>query len=285
MIRVRTEKEYLVKIVNYKGNILKIEKPKDRKGFYKLAIQVCRIYERAKEGGFLTRELLDALKQLADLILHRTEILHLLISNPSLVRNLKKICVEKIDKDIEEEIIEGKIREHDRKRCHVCGCSLVYPAYVVRKKGGKIEKVSKAIGIKCLNSLRHKIEDIVKDIKVMHDEIKNFVEKNKNFVRENRSENFVGENRSVKPEDEAKKSQSENRESEMKDKESEKERVIFVEKKEIVNKSENFEKSQNEALIVDIANQNKVLNTKVANDKCFPFLPQLSKKGQLRLFT
>lgn len=276
MIRVRTEKEYLVKIVNYKGNILKIEKPKDRKGFYKLAIQVCRIYERAKEGGFLTRELLDALKQLADLILHRTEILHLLISNPSLVRNLKKICVEKIDKDIEEEIIEGKIREHDRKQCHVCGCSLVYPAYVVRKKGGKIEKVSKAIGIKCLNSLRHKIEDIIEDIRVVHDEIKGFVEKNKNFV---------GKNGSEKHEEKAKRSQSENRESEMKDKESEKERVIFVEKKEIVNKSENFEKSQNEALIVDIANQNKVLNTKVANDKCFPFLPQLSKKGQLRLFT
>lgn len=179
MIRVRTEKEYLVKVVNYKGNILKIEKPRDRGGFYKLAVQVCRIYERAKEGGFLTRELLEALRKLADLILHRSDVLHLLIANPSLIRALKRITVEKIDEDIVEEIIEGKIREHDRKKCHVCGCALVYPAYVARKRGDKIEKISKAIGIKCLNSLKHKIEDIVSEIKVIHNEIESFVQKNK----------------------------------------------------------------------------------------------------------
>jgi len=166
MIGIKTEKDYLIKVVNYKGKEIKLKAPKRKSDYVTLSVSLCRLYERAKTGGFLTRDLLEAMKKLANAIVQSTVSLHLLIKNPPVLRALKRITLTQIENGIEEEIIYGKIREHERETCRVCGCDLVYPAYIAQKKGEEIIKISEPIGIKCLNHIKGKIEDIVREIKI-----------------------------------------------------------------------------------------------------------------------
>jgi len=53
-----------------------------------------------------------------------------------------------------------KMRRHETKRCSLCGVRLVYPAYVVYRKGGVIVKESAPVSIFCLTEIAGKLRDL-----------------------------------------------------------------------------------------------------------------------------
>jgi hypothetical protein len=162
---MRTEKEYLIKIVDYKGKTVgKLKYPKSKKEKFDLIVNLLRLYERAKKYGFLTKSLFLAIKKLA--LASKEAGFHLsLFRYPVLIKHFNEIL--KLEpENLEEEIVYGKVREHEHERCHVCGIELVYPAYIVFKKNGKEVKKSESIGIKCLNHLEENILNLVEEIEI-----------------------------------------------------------------------------------------------------------------------
>lgn len=165
--KIKNEKDYIVKVVDYKGNIIaQLKKPKTKGAIVKLALNLVRLYERAKKMNFLTKDLFHAIKNLAETILSMNNLLYLILRHPYIAKTLKEIINTQIQ-DLEEEIVfYGKVREHQRKTCSVCGCKLVYPAFIVYKKDGKEVKRSEPIGIKCLNFTTDKIWNLIEEVKI-----------------------------------------------------------------------------------------------------------------------
>lgn len=173
-MRIRDEKDYLVKVVNYKGNILtQLRKPRKKSDLVKTVIGVARLYERAINQNFLTKDLLTALKTLASVLLENMNTLYLIAKQPYILKTLKNILKTK-EENYQEEIIYGKIRLHEKRFCSICRVHLVYPAYVVYKKNGIEVERSKPIGIKCLNSSIKKIYDLVEHIEINFLNVKTF---------------------------------------------------------------------------------------------------------------
>jgi len=163
---VRSEREYLIKIVNYKGKIThKLKFPENKKEAMDLVINLMRLYERARKYHFLTKDLFNAIKLLATVIKKAGYHLYL-FRYPVLLKHFADLLKAEPE-DLLEEVVYGKVREKEHAVCHVCGCSLVYPAYVIFKThDGKEVKRSESIGIKCLNSIYETILDLVEKIEL-----------------------------------------------------------------------------------------------------------------------
>jgi len=162
---VLTEKDYLIKVVNYKGKITeKIKFPKTKKEKFNFLVNLLRLYERAKKYHFLTKDLFLTIKKLAEV--SKEAGFHItLFKNPVLVKHFLEI-LDASPENLEEEIVYGKVRERETEICHVCGCNLVYPAYIVYKQGNQEVKKSNSIGIKCLNSLEQTLKDLIEKIEI-----------------------------------------------------------------------------------------------------------------------
>jgi len=174
---MKSEKEYLIKIVNYKGKIThKLKFPENKREAENLVINLMRLYERAKKYHFLTKDLFTAIKLLAQAVKKAGYHLYL-FRYPVLLKHFADLLRAEPE-DLLEEVVYGKIRERDHAVCHVCGCSLVYPAYVVFKThDGKEVRRSKSIGIKCLNSTCESILDLVEKIEFNTEKVKNLERK------------------------------------------------------------------------------------------------------------
>lgn len=171
---MRTEREYAIKIVDYKGKITGLKLPKSKKMSLKLFVDLLRLYERAKRHNFLTKSLFTAMKRLA-LTLKEKGYVIAILKYPALARHFVELIETPVE-EFEEEIVYGKVREHALGKCSVCGVELVYPAYIVYKKNGVEIKRSNSIGIKCLNSVEKSLIDLVEEININEKAIEKFSE-------------------------------------------------------------------------------------------------------------
>ena len=89
---------------------------------------------------------------------------------PELLELLREIINAEIE-EFEEEIVTEKKRVHEDAICSFCKVKLVYPAYVVYRRGNQILKKSKPIGIFCLNNTIGKLNDLVIEISVRYENI------------------------------------------------------------------------------------------------------------------
>ena len=169
---MRTEREYVIKIVDYEGKITGLKLPKSKKMSLKLFVDLLRLYERAKRHNFLTKSLFTAMKRLA-LTLKEKGYVIAILKYPALARHFVELIETPVE-EFEEEVIYGKIREHAYERCNVCGVDLVYPAYIVFKKDEIEIKKSNPIGIKCLNNIEKSLIDLIKKIDIDNKFIENF---------------------------------------------------------------------------------------------------------------
>ena len=174
------QQEYLIKIVNYKGSVVHSWKaPKNRRGCKAQIRKLLRLYWRCKQTNLLTKELFAAIKNYAE-ALYKLAI-EVFIVEPELASLLKEVMSTTIE-DFEEEIVAEKMRVHENQKCSFCRTKLVYPAYVVYRKGLNIVKTSAPIGIHCLRSLAGKLNDLVVEIQTIH---KNINVNNVNVVDDN----------------------------------------------------------------------------------------------------
>ncbi|MFN4245868.1 MAG: hypothetical protein ACK4F9_06985 [Brevinematia bacterium] len=166
-MRIKNERDYVIRVIDYKGNIVsQLKPPKDKRAIVRSAINLVRLYERAKKMKFLTKDLLAAMKAYAETLLSTSQILYLLLRQPLIVKTLKEITTKPIE-ELEEEVVHyGKVRVHEKERCSLCGVHLVFPAYIVFKHKGKEVKRSRPIGIKCLNSTTERLWNLVEEVKV-----------------------------------------------------------------------------------------------------------------------
>lgn len=167
-MRIRTEREYLIKIVDYKGNLISsLKVPRTESEVERLLIGVVRLYERAVREKFLTKELKKAILEIIEIYLETKIALRFMIKNYPMLRNLNRIKREiETSEDYEEEIMYEKERVREVSRCSICGVELVEPAYIVYKKKGVEVERSKPIGIKCLNSIYGRLTNIIEEITI-----------------------------------------------------------------------------------------------------------------------
>lgn len=162
---IKTQKDYIIKIVNYKGKSIDLRPPEKRSDFYRTLIALARLYERARRENFLTKELFSAIKSYAEILYNTKDAVIIMLKNPPIFRVIREI-INTDPENLEEEVIYGKVRVHEYRDCSVCGTHLVYPAYIVFKKDGTEVKRSNPIGIKCLNSIVKKLNDLVEEIRI-----------------------------------------------------------------------------------------------------------------------
>ena len=89
---------------------------------------------------------------------------------PELVELLREVINAEIE-EFEEEIVTEKKRVHEDAICSFCKVKLVYPAYVIYRRGNQIVKQSEPIGIFCLNNTIGKLNDLVTEISVRYENI------------------------------------------------------------------------------------------------------------------
>ena len=89
---------------------------------------------------------------------------------PELLELLREIINAEIE-EFEEEIVTEKKRVHEDAICSFCKVKLVYPAYVIYRRGNQIVKQSEPIGIFCLNNTIGKLNDLVIEISVRYENI------------------------------------------------------------------------------------------------------------------
>lgn len=92
------------------------------------------------------------------------------IVKPELVELLREVINAEVE-EFEEEIVTEKKRVHENAICSFCKVKLVYPAYVVYRRGDKIVKQSEPIGIFCLNNTIGKLNDLVIEILARYENI------------------------------------------------------------------------------------------------------------------
>jgi len=158
------QEDYVVKIVNYKGSVVHSWKaPKSKRGCKGQIRKLLRLYYRCKQTNLLTKELLTAIKNYAE-VLYKLAV-EIFLIEPEMTTILREVLSTKIE-DFEEEIVAEKMRVHENQNCSFCGTKLVYPAYVVFRKNTEVVKISKPVGIQCLKSLAGKLNDLVTEIRV-----------------------------------------------------------------------------------------------------------------------
>lgn len=172
------KQEFLIKIQNYKGQVIagwKAPKTKKQAGY--AVEKLMKLFIRCRDCGLLTRELATAIKSYAEALLELAQVKAWLIAKPWLVDALRDLRAIKIE-DMQEEIVVEKMRKHTQAVCSLCKIPLKYPAYIVYRKGTEIVKVSQSVGIFCLKSLCGKLNDLVTEIQAQIKQIEALTEKN-----------------------------------------------------------------------------------------------------------
>jgi len=163
------KEKILIKITNYKGAVTESWKAPKTKRQCRYAIEkLLKLYHRCKKTNLLTKDLLTAIKKYAEALYQLT--IDVFIVKPELVELLREVINAEIE-EFEEEIVTEKKRVHEDAICSFCKVKLVYPAYVVYRRGNKIVKQSEPIGIFCLNNTIGKLNDLVIEISVRYENI------------------------------------------------------------------------------------------------------------------
>lgn len=162
--------ETTLKLINYKGRLAgKWTAPKTRRGLFAAIRRLARFYYRCKECGLLLPDIVEILK------IHAVQITELagimLVAAPQYISALKEIRDLEVS-TLNPEIVEERVRKKEINRCSICRVLLKYPAYIVWRKGIEIVKVSKPIGILCLNNRAKKLNDLIVETQIIIDNIK-----------------------------------------------------------------------------------------------------------------
>jgi len=149
----------VIKIMNYRGSVVgRWSVPRTKRQVRYAVEKLLKLYFRCKSTNLLTRELLTAIKTYAERLWKMC--VELFIVKPEFVPLIQEI-LQAEPETYEEEIVMEKMRRHETKRCSLCGVRLVYPAYVVYRKGGVIVKESAPVGIFCLTEIAGKLRDLI----------------------------------------------------------------------------------------------------------------------------
>lgn len=155
-----------IRITDYKGSVIagwKTPKTKRQAGY--AFVRLIRFYRRCKEHNLLTKDIVSAIKRFTEAILKYTSALGWMIADPEIMSSLNEIKQLKIE-ELEEELVAEKMRTHTDAVCSMCKTRLVYPAYVVYRKGLTIVKKSNPIGIRCLYSISDKLNNLAQEMTI-----------------------------------------------------------------------------------------------------------------------
>jgi len=159
------KQDLIIKIVNYKGRISsKWTLPKTHRGAVRSAIKLLRFYYRCKNAGLLIPSLVQSLKKVADIYLEKWSCTILAV--PELATMFGEIKDLKVEDEQDFAVVEEKVRQRAIAYCSLCGTKLVYPAYVIKRKGLEIIEKSSPVGIRCLNNHIAHLNDLVKTVEV-----------------------------------------------------------------------------------------------------------------------
>jgi len=159
------KQDLIIKIVNYKGRISsKWTLPKTHRGAVRSAIKLLRFYYRCKNAGLLIPSLVQSLKKVADIYLEKWS--YTILAVPELATMFGEIKNLKVENEQDFAVVEEKVRQRTIAYCSLCGTKLVYPAYVIKRKGLQILEKSSPVGIRCLNNHIAHLNDLVKTVEV-----------------------------------------------------------------------------------------------------------------------
>jgi hypothetical protein len=159
------KQDLIIKIVNYKGRISsKWTLPKTHRGAVRSAIKLLRFYYRCKNAGLLIPSLVQSLKKVADIYLEKWS--YAVLAVPELATMFNEVKNLKVENEQDFAVVEEKVRQRTIAYCSLCGTKLVYPAYVIKRKGLQIIEKSAPVGIRCLNSHIAHLNDLVKTVEV-----------------------------------------------------------------------------------------------------------------------
>ncbi len=153
--------DIVFKLQSYKGAITASWKvPRTNRQIIGAIKRLIKFYFRCKQAKFLTAEALDAIKKYAAKLQELGfEALSGLVKYPELKSLLADIQSEK-PPEFMSEVVEEKMRTHEKSICSLCKVPLVYPAYIVWRRGTEIVDKSAPIGIICLKNRIRKLNDL-----------------------------------------------------------------------------------------------------------------------------
>lgn len=164
MTKKRSIEQEAMKLINYKGNVVaRWKAPRTKRQVIYAIKKLLKFYYRCKASGLLTKQLVEAIKKYGA-ILHDMAGVKLLAYG-ELALGLQEIARLKIE-DLEEEIVTEKERKHEDAICSLCRTRLVYPAYIVYRKGLDVVKTSEPVGIRCLHRMVGRINDLITELSV-----------------------------------------------------------------------------------------------------------------------
>jgi hypothetical protein len=157
----------ILKLINYKGAIAANWRvPRTRRQIVANAKKLIKFYYRCKDAKFLTPEVLTALKTYASALQDLAFlVLQAFSKHPHLVEVLDEIRNTEVS-ELKAEVVEEKMRQHEKQICSICHVTLVYPAYIVWRQGDEIVDRSLPIGIMCLNNRVKKLNDLTVAVQV-----------------------------------------------------------------------------------------------------------------------
>jgi hypothetical protein len=151
----------IFKLESYKGAITASWKvPKTNRQVIGAIKRLVKFYFRCKQAKFLTAEALDAIKRYAARLQELGfAALAGLAKHPELKSVLADIQAEQ-PPEFMSEVAEEKMRTHEKSICSLCKVPLVYPAYIVWRRGLEVVDKSAPIGIICLKNRIRKLNDL-----------------------------------------------------------------------------------------------------------------------------
>ena len=159
------KQDLIIKIVNYKGRISsKWTLPKTHRGAVRSAIKLLRFYYRCKNAGLLIPSLVQSLKKVAGIYLEKWS--YTILAVPELATMFNEIKNLKVENEKDFAVVEEKVRQRTKTYCSLCGTKLVYPAYIIKRKGLEVIEKSSPVGIRCLNCHIAHLNDLVKTVEV-----------------------------------------------------------------------------------------------------------------------
>jgi hypothetical protein len=160
--------EIIFKLMSYKGSVAGVWRvPTTSRQLVGSIKKVIKFYYRCKESHLLTPELVKTLKSYAATLWDYSFLLVIgSLKHNEIYKVLEEIKNLDENMDLTAEIVEEKFRKHEKQACSLCRTELVYPAYIVWRKGAEIVKQSPPIGIVCLNSRINKLNDLTIALKI-----------------------------------------------------------------------------------------------------------------------
>jgi hypothetical protein len=106
----------------------------------------------------------QSLKKVADIYLEKWS--YTILAVPELATMFGEIKNLKVENEEDFAVVEEKVRQRAIAYCSLCGTKLVYPAYVIKRKGLEVMEKSSPVGIRCLNGHIAHLNDLVKTVEV-----------------------------------------------------------------------------------------------------------------------